>query len=116
VTATTSSSNNNNNNNKGTRHVFHADIDDLNDRYVRDQITSAGNKPGNYRIVPNRGEPIEINNYSPINGSYGLTIRGFKTTIKPTSGQIDTLIKDGVNLGLSDTDFYDKYKSIMLIL
>jgi hypothetical protein len=100
----------------GSRTIIMADHDNLNEREVQKMVKSAGNKPGNYQVIAKNGIIIDVNNYAPTNGSFGLTIRGFKTTLKPSSSLTDGLLKDGLNMLISDSSFYDKYKSILIIL
>jgi hypothetical protein len=99
-----------------SRHFLTVTTNNIDDGLVCELVGHEEKGSGNYRILPPCGTTIDINNYNHKNGTYGLTIRGYKTTLKPSEGMINGLLRDGLNPSISDTDYYDRYKSILLII
>ena len=85
-----------------------------NESDVKDEIRRIGNAPGNYRInFRNNTRYIDINDYQPENGSFGLGGRRYSTTIKPPTGLINNLLEDNCLMELGDPEFYTKYQNIL---
>ena len=86
----------------------------INEADVRTLIKKTGNRHGDYRInFRNNSGHIDINNYSPADESFGLSLRGCTTTVHLCSDSIREILKDGLDSSVSDTDFYEKYKNVL---